>query len=327
MTPNSYLYNASLAQTPEDNRTYARKRIYKVKECEDTLTPNNLEALWNCNLCGQDDAYYQPFVKGDIFSFQYRRDVPPGFVAYQIIDASTDEPIVNDDQTQIGLQPFLTIEEGQDEQATSFINVIVDTTNLPLDCWYLRTTLFNCEPDEELLEECITEQMNQGMNQEQAEFHCWTELCEGHIEEVLTEPFKLVKCERTIKIEGYYPKYDCDGNYYGEFVDDYFPTNSFKPIVRIPGEVVQDAYAFIETIVDEEKTGSKQTAKYKLLSQKLPPYVVAQLARIFNSKYVLIDDVKYLRGITLTKNNDEGQMWMLREDIFIDCEKIDFNCE
>lgn len=154
------------------------------------------------------------------------------------------------------------------------------------------------------------------------------EFCnEENIVEVFSEPFCKVTCESTLLIQGTYPKYDCDGGYHGLFDDDYNPDNSYTLSYRIPGEINQDNYQIAETIINEDKTGSKMTSSYRLMTPKIPPYVAKQIANCFNSQVLTIDGIEYKRGVAVEKNNDQGNMWIINSQLLRICDDIRFNCE
>lgn len=316
-----YTYLINTATGAQDNRTYANKRVYTIKPCENTLIENNLDDLFNNNLCSQDEAYCQPFVTGDKLYLQFRNDRDESVVKIvSLIDKETGAII-----TSTGM---ITTEDGIGPDETSYYNVIIDTTNLEQCCFYVRITLFFCTVDPTLLANCITTAVDGGATLAQATYDCMVELCnEENIEEIFTEPFCRVICEDTILIEGYYPKYDCDSNYYGLFDSDYFPTNSYKCQVRIPGELSKQSYSITETIVNEEKQASKMNSVYKLLTPKIPPYVANQIANCFNAERLYIDGVEYKRGVVIEKNNDVGNMWIINTDVQRICDTINFLCE
>lgn len=320
-----YTYTVNTSIGAQDNGTYANKRIFTIKACENTLIANNLSDLWNENLCAQDEAYCQPWVPGDKLYFQFRNDRDES--STKIID------LINKDTGEIiSSTGMITTEEGVDAEGTSYYNVIIDTTNLEICCFYMRLTSFFCDVDPTLLANCITDATSPDnpnpKTLAQATYDCMVQLCnEENIEEIFTEPYCRVICEETVLIEGTYPKYDCDLNYYGLFDSDYFPTNSYKCQVRVMGEINKQSYNITETILNEEKQASKMNSVYKLLTPKIPPYVANQIANCFNAQHLYIDGVEYKRGVVIEKNNDVGNMWIINTDLQRICDTINFLCE
>lgn len=326
----TYTKTYNLAVSPQDNGSFINKRIYKIKECENTLIQNNLADLWNNNLCAQDEAYCQPWIAGDKIYFQYRNDRDESFSKIIKIINQENGQIIPNSGLDADNNPYtiITTEEGQDINDTSYLNVIIDTTNIPVCCFYLRISLFFCEPDPALLSDCISSGVAGGKTLEQATYDCMVDLCnEENIVEIFSEPYCKVTCENTVLITGTYPKYDCDLNYYGIFNDDYMDNNSFTISVRVPGEIVQENYNITENIVNDDKTSSKMQSGYRLMTPKIPPYVANQIANAFNAQHLYVDGVEYKRGVSIEKNNDQGFMWIINTTLLRICDDIDFACQ
>lgn len=66
---------------------------------------------------------------------------------------------------------------------------------------------------------------------------------------------------------------------------------------------------------------------YTLFTWMLPPYVAHQLAIAFSAQYLYIDSVNYMGNKKLDKNNDAGNMWIIKEQLYIDCKLTNFACE
>lgn len=317
----NYTYTIDTAIAVQDNHSFINKRIFKIKPCENSFIANNLDELWNNNLCGQDELYCQPFVVGDELFFQFRNDRDESF--------SKIIKLINKESGAIVTTPgIIRTEDGVDEAGTAYYNVIVDTTTIDICCFYLRVSLFFCEPDPTLLNNCIDAAVAAGATLDQATYNCMVEFCnEENIVEVFSNPFCKVDCESTILIEGTYTKYDCDSNYYGLFDSDYNPVNSYKMQVRVFGEITQNNFQIAETIVNEDKTASKMTSSYQLMTPKIPPYVARQIANCFNAQILTIDGVEYKRGVAVEKNNDQGNMWIINSQLLRICDDINFTCE
>lgn len=320
-----YTYNETVVYAAQDNKTYAAKRTYKIAECGETLIANNASELWCNNLCSQDEKYCNPFVKGDKIYFQFRNDTVDYWkILPKIYNGTTGEIIASND--------YISTETGTDENDNYYLNIIVNTgsaggSDFPLDCWYMKVYLFECDVNEELYSDCVTAALAEGKTQEEAEFECSVELCGSGVSEIITEPYCLHPCDETLLIEGVYPVKDCEGNYYGVFQDDYFATNSFKFQVRIVGELIKQSFNFETTIVNRTKQKSTKKDVYQLTSHKIPPYVAERIANCFNAQELYIDGVAYDSGAQIEKNNEFGQMWIINTQVTKNCEQLNFECE
>lgn len=315
-----YTYNEPIVYAAQDNKTYATKRTYKIAECGETLTANNASDLWCNNLCSQDEKYCNPFVAGDKIYFQFRNDTVNYWkILPKIHNGTTGELIPSD--------AYVTTETGTDENDNYYMNVIVDTSILPIDCWYLKIYLLECEVNETLYNNCVADAIAGGATPEQAEFECSIDLCGAGVTEWISEPYCAHPCDETLLIEGVYPVKDCEGNYYGLFQDDYFATNSFKYQVRIVGELIKQSFNFDTVIVNKKKQKSTKKDVYQLTSLKIPPYVAERIANCFNAEELYINGVAYDSGAQIEKNNEFGQMWIINTQVTKDCSQISFNCE
>jgi hypothetical protein len=313
----SYDYIIPVVYSAKDNETFINKRSYLIKECVNNLIPNNLADLWNANLCGSDECYCQPYVAGDMLYLQYIIDNSNlSNTIIQLVDQATGEPIEN-------YSDFLSIEQGQDENKTTFLNLIINTAGLT-SCFYVKMFLFECEPDEEVLEECINTKKAEGKTQAEAELECWIQLCGEGVSEKYSEPYCPSDCYNTILIEGYYKDYDCNGNYYGAFIGG--GTNSYKPSVRIPGELFLQNIANERTLVNNKPVAMKTRDVYRLRSKKVPPYVARQVAVCFAGLNYFINGDEYITPGNIDKNFEEGQMWIIDTTVNKECENNNLSC-
>lgn len=316
----TYSYAVSVDLTPEDTLTFAAKRNYKIKECNDSLVSNEA-GLWCNNLCGQDEAYCNPFVKGDKIYFQYFADTAFWKVLPKIYDDATGLIIPS--------EAYITKELGIDINGNFYLNVILDTTDLPIDCFSMQTYVFVCEPNELTYDACVLNAISLGATPEEAELECSITVCGSGTSIVYSEPYCSIPCERSILLEGIYPTKDCNGQFYGAFEPNilYSPTNSHKLQIRIPAELIKENFQFVSTVVNNNKQKSTQTDVYLLKSVKIPPYVAEKIATCFNAKQLFIDGIEYISGAEVTKNNDFGQMWIINNQLTKKCSEINFTCE
>lgn len=314
-----YTYNVNVTYTPQNNNSFTAKRNYNINSCKDSLVGNNEAELWCNNLCAQDEKYCNPFIKGDKLYFQYFSDNTSFWkILPKLFDGATGLVIPSD--------AYITTETGADVNGNNYLNLIIDTTNIPIECFYLSVYLFNCsDVNEELYLTCVENAILSGATPEAAELSCSIIFCGDGVSQIFTEPYCLVKCENTLLIEGEYTSYDCNGNYYKPFVAP--STNSFKAQIRITAELVQQNFGFNTTIVNRNKQKSTQTDVYNLLTGKVPPYVAEKLALCFNAQKLFIDGVEYDNGPEIAKNNEVGQMWIINAQVTKQCSELSFNCE
>lgn len=312
-----FTYNVPLTYTPQFDNTYINKRVYSFKECE-ILPKNTKDDLWNANKCPTDGCYCQPYVQGDIISIQYNtKQFGPNVkvIIPELLDEETD---TNIDDTDI-----MTTEQGYDDNGVLFVNIFLDTTNLT-KCFYVRLNLFNCNPDETELNNCIESKMDYSTTEKEAAIECYTELCgPSATSYYITEPYCPASCSNTVLIEGLYPKYDCNGKYYGAFV---YSDNNFTPKLRIYGNIEWYDHTTDETLLNRNRVKARGIDKYRLRSKKIPPYVVKQIANILDSQAIYVDGVEYKGGTKMSKDFDEGGSWIITVDLFIECDENNFTC-
>ena len=315
-----YIY--PVTYTEENNYTFIRKMELTIFDCSqfslDTVCENS---LWSYQKCGSDSNYCNPFIDGDKIYLQLPIE-PNKYSAifFQILNSETDEEITG----------IITAQYGRDERGIYYSNGIIDTTSGALpDCWYTKMTLFEGTINNSLLTSCRAAKIESGKTYNQASIECLIEQ-ELTMSEVISEPYCRIKCDQpSILITGSYTGYDCDGYYYGPLIISSVSTPSiFIPQIRILGEVLHNGFDFTETIQNGIKTNIQTKKRYQVMGhEKMPPYVVYHLARIFGSLNVNIDGVDY-NGLTkFDKNFDEGKSWILNTSVYTECDQIDTACE
>lgn len=315
-------YFVPLDYVEESTNTVINKLTIKILDCNNTIDTNNLCGLWNFNRCPNDDDYCNPFIKGDKLYFQYMSPASEKIQSAipQLYDLSTG---------QIILPPegLFTVQSNTTTDAIQYYNLIIDTDKLSdsVTCFYLKISFYKCDLKRNKdYSDCVRDRIAEGMTAYLAALTCSNAFCEDK-EEIYAEPYCRVRCEEpTLLLTGFYPKYDCDGNYYGMLRN---VVNIFVPQIRIYGEIQYQNFTFEEVLVNNIRTSVKRKTNYYLQSKKLPLYVVKQVAKIFGSQKVIIDGIEYKGAVTLNKNFDEGQMWILKESIFTLCDENNFTCE
>jgi len=332
-----FFFPAPISLSAEDNNSLITKKTVKILSSSLFDLPSG--DFWNCNHCPNDDDYCQPFILGDKIYFQlkYVPFVPahgttlPAITYWVIINGQKYE--LQDGVNGVSIQAGLGVDD-----SINYINVVIDTSDSYFsdkDCFYFQVAIPTCgtglDPSGRLIapqdvKDCYDAKILLGVPANIALNECISLFCSDKYN---TEYYCKVKCEEnTLLIEGEYTKgYDCEGKYYG-FIDDGFNLvqSIYKPIFRIRGVVEPNGFEFEESVNGKVKTKSKQREVFTLFSQKIPYYVVRQLSTCWNSGKLIIDSVQYKGAVKLTKNFDEGQMWILKESLYIECDEINFTC-
>lgn len=317
-------YTFVLSNTEETNETLVAKKVIRVLDCQNNITQNELCNLWNFSHCPNDDDYCQPFIKGDIIYKQLF--IPKNYFKYMfvhVIDMETGED-------SPALTAATTSEKGFDSNENEFRNLIINTTDPgTTKCFYIKIVGYTCDfkgDDLTAFNSCVSDLQADGYTLKQAQEICLSSMCSDGQEIIYSEPYCLVACQNTIEIKGFYPNYDCNGNFYGAFASG-SATNSFVPRMRIFGVVEPADFLVEETVVNKKRKAAKKIKTVNLMSKKIPFYVVEQLANIFASQVVTVEGEEYLGAVSLSKNNDEGMMWIIKTTLQQECDTINFSCD
>lgn len=317
-----YIY--PLPNVAETNDTLIGKTTIRVLDCSTNVELNELCGLWNFNKCPNDKFYCQPFVSGDII---YRQFFSPNnyyqYVFVHVIDIETGEDIVT-------AQNPLSSETGVDKNNNKFLNLMIDTSKLEnIKCIYFKFVGYTCEfKGDELTDfnACVAALVADGKTTQQAREICLSSFCPDGEEIFYSEPFCKVTCENTILVQGEYPNYDCNGNFYGTFTSG-SATNSHKAQVRLFGVVEPTQFDIEETLTNNKRKSAKKIETFLLRTKRIPYYVAQQLSNIFASKTTTVDGVEYSRAVNIAKNNDEGSMWIVNSTLLKECDEINFTCD
>ena len=349
-----YTFSAPINNDPEDNESLTTKSVVSFLNCRSFFpdpSPENGDnsQFWNCNICPNDDKYCQPYIIGDKIYMQlpYQPFVIPetgGNAVGPYFNVIVDnEPIevTSGITTQIGIGISNSI---------NYINVVIDTSDpffSDKPCWFFQIALQNANlaidgsgnPIGPEMLPCFTaEYAANGGNYQAAIDHCaYLYLTDKYNTEFYCE----VRCEeQTILVEGNYNQdnngrrpfarlelTDCSGKFHGLLeVNGLNALNLFQHSYRVRGIVESSGFEFEETKIKEKRVKSKQREVFILFTNKIPYYVAIGIAACFNSKETTIDTIVYFGTIKLTKNFEEGNMWIIKENIFIECDEINFSC-
>jgi hypothetical protein len=311
--------DVSPAYTLESNNSYIAKTIIRIVGCSE-IPLANAEGLWNCNLCGNDDEYMQPVHDEDIIRLQYK--INSNTIKYYA-------PFLIDEDDELIETDALTYEIVHDGLGNRYLSIKVIVSAIPVNCFSIKIYGFMCAIDDDALETCelynpITGEQDAVVTQEKILF-CLIQQCNLY-NAYYSEPYRKTNdsCEDTVLLKANYSSYDCVGNFYGVLESG---GEQYVLSMRVPGTIEKTEFNFEETVVFNQRTTSKQTDTYLFRTHKIPPYVAEQLALIFNSKQVIIDASVYSKANKLSKNNDEGRMWIISTTLVKECDEIDFTCE
>ncbi len=316
-----YTYNYPVIYVPETNESITNIELIKAINCV-AADETELSGLWNNNLCTQDQPYCQPFVRGDKVYLQFIIPNPTVIGIFPTIVNGIDNEFIWLPDAAV------VFETGSDDDGNRYQNCIVDTTYLPEDicCFYIKWFLYYQNVNYEDFSACVADKMGyDGQTQLQAIHNCLEEMLDpAVIKGQVTEPYCEEKCLPTIVVQGEYPKYDCNGNYYAPFTGN--GTNSFLKKFRVYGEIAEQGYSFSKTILNGKTKSSKQVTNWLLRTPKIPPYVAKMLADSFNSKQLTINGAEFDKTEEITKNNDDGFMWIVNTTLTTECDEINFTC-
>lgn len=323
----SFDYMVPLPFISEDNQSFVNKVSILFKDAGSFNDPNEDCLGWNYNHCPNDNDYCQPFIKGDKIYMQFLFDLSKyKFIDLQFIHSPTGE--------QFDGTPALIAQSATDENRNTYSTLVIDTTNAVfdnIDCWYIRIKMYRCDyrqdnPDTPAYNTCRAAKIAAGKTAAEAKRECYDELCDD-FDYYTSEPYCRVACNQaSLLLSGVYTEYDCNGNFYGKFLGG-TPTSIFKLQVRIIGTIDPIGFVITETRNAGKKVKSQQQEKFLLRSgQKLPYYVARQIVACFNSQQLIIDGLNYDGAIKLEKNFDEGSMWILSENVYQNCDEINFTC-
>lgn len=302
----SFKYNVPIIYDGQDNETYSGK--ISVNSVLGTQRPeNDACSLWNSTRCSNDDDYCTPVADGDIIYHQF---IINDLVPTVYYPAAYD---VNGNALSTG--DSIKIYRGRDKDSgNNYMNVEVNVSGIESDCFYLGLISRTCS---EGYQECYLLPVEQ--QQSCLDGHCTNQITYS------TDMYCKSDCLETLLVEGDYGNsYDCDGNFYGILLGQ---PSQFKIKFRVPATIEKQEYTFAETLLNGNKIKSTQTESWLFRTEKVPPYVVEMLAKVFNSKQTTIEGIDYKKAIKLSKNFDEGRMWIVSEILTIDCDEINFSCD
>jgi hypothetical protein len=269
---------------------------------------------WNCNYCGNDHEYYQPYNDTDIIYIQsWFKDVvsaDPSSPTAGWYDAS-----INDWYIRARIRDYsgVLITETPSEfilaggvgyvDNKSFQNIQIDPNTEAMagvDCFYVEF-------------EVIT---TPAVGSTEAE-----------VEIYRTEPYKRITCEQSFLIEGIFTSFDSICNFYDISTNMYVPgTDENQWLKHRDRYRVLGNYEFVGTsntcnlvgdgTQSQDKSGTIRKNVYRLRTRGIPPYVAERMANSITGDYFVIDDcISVICHGGLEKNNELGTMWYIDTQI------------
>lgn len=310
----SFTYRTPVVYEPEDNETYANRittPVLRSNSMHENIFNERLNG-WNCERCSNDDDFCMPIVDGDFIYLQVMVNDPvPNPYGVKPYDREGNEI------SAPGAVDAYNVKDK--ENGNNYLNIIVNTALIPSNCFYFALTGTTCRPG---WEDCYE------LMSEAAVTACLASFCNQGTE-IFSDLYCKVdeSCTQTLLIEGDYAGgYDCDGNFYG-IPFGATVNQQFKLKFRVPATIERREYGFTETLLNSKKIKSKQSEIWNLRTQKIPPYVVDLMAKAFNSKQITIDGVEYTKALKLSKNFEDGSMWIVNETLTKDCDEINYSCK
>lgn len=317
---NECIYNWPITYIHKSNGTKAVTKEFTLRACvADVSEPE----LWNCNLCGSDQAYFTPIVEGDKIYLQYI--VSNLNYSHILLEA------VNSETEEILSSPSLEYIYGVDKNKQAYVSAMFDVNDYPADvnCIYFRAKFFKCTLNEEVLEDCLSDH-DYELGPYVALNACYSSLC-SQFDYTRTEPYRRAGCqENTVLIEGFYSTYDCNNNFYGAFasvIAGNIAANNFKPSVRVHGEIFGSGYAYDKTMLNTKVVGITNKKVFKLRTRKIPPFTAQAINICFASKNLYIDTEEYISGTQIDKGFDEGRMWIVDVNVTKECRQDNLACD
>lgn len=312
----------------------ARIRCFKCNcvvgvsyDCTDLVISNGLincndEALWNCNLCGNDLPFWIPFTDGDTFDFQFQQ---PAYSTTCLHTFFPENLIDGGDPSSVSYEIRLCCNGQALEMTTQMNNAIIEQAYIgeyitneidgSIEEHPIQMVRFNLEAIKDYLvlnnlEPCFYFVFRFPKE----EGAC---LPENDVSTYYSEPFKFYPCDKfpyIYNIESTYTYLDCFGSYYGNnFSEGLGAPFVYSNRVRVPGSFEQQSFNITkEQIQTTLKTTATQVCENWLLrTTHLPKPFAKFVVGILAGRDVLIDGVEYQIQGELSRNNETGNQFYL----------------
>lgn len=292
--------------------SYSRRAAVPIRYACPTLPPNYISDStegWNCNLCGSQKLFYQPYIKGDILPFQtqfaddynnpadvltasfYGNAFPVNYyVLVELLDGNG--ATVTNIIEQFCDEYWVGYSTKTGSVQTWFVNTGLFPT--ALKCWSLKITYYRIN-------------QTSGLPEVQRSIY--------------TQEFReLDDCVDSVKIKSFYPNSDCNGNVYSEFSNTLgIGSTPYYNFLRIIG-AVEFMGETVETTTNDRGTVINQTIteNYSVFSGMIPEYYYKRVSQSVRGSRVFINDVQY-ETFTLSEKSDGDSMFPLDLDMTKKC--------
>lgn len=211
---------------------------------------------FNCTRCEGEGVYFMPYKDGDVLYFQTQ--------FADMFNENQEEPVSGWGEMIV---PYLcdaetgaVIATGQNvigggmvgwDGECSYQILRVNTSQIPVDCWNIQIRAFDCDGNET----CCLE----------------------------TQHFaKIQDCDApTLVLESEHFDKDCEGNFYGEPVENVGGAFRYKNTIRIKGQVMCVGGSLSKSLYEERQTSITTTDTYQIIPYGLvPPYLEKYLRKI-----------------------------------------------
>lgn len=305
------------------------------RDCEIAVVNNGLylcdcSESWNCNLCGNDQPYWNIVNPADKLYFQFQQidnlngqdpQLTPsfgwdsGFCFAQLYECCSDEEIQPDGQniSRFAENKFVGLYEQKDFKGVSSyfniqqicfdVNLICELLGNQDKCFYFKFFFRTGNT---------------------IEFKFFDVIC--------TEPFKCNPCpekKTTVLIEGDFPNKDCFGYFYGTPIQSIGNVFDFINQYRVPAAFEQTGFEINkETVTRQLKAVSAETCEiWAFKTWGVPQKVAKIVANIFAAKNVYLNGDLFQLDKEIPKDNEIGSQWFI-DTQFKRCQCYnDYSCE
>ena len=282
----------------------------------------------NCNLCGNDQPFWNPVEFGDTYTFQFQQPITATFglnngwtssqtlstldgFAYFEIRTCCDDQLVDFDPELFDIFVLNKYVGRFETYAYNGTTIQNDIQQIEFDLSAIAAymiTVMNVEPCF-YFKFCFSKidtTINNAFNDPRANsFECFC-----------SEPFKYQTCDndkRSVLIESFYSSTDCFGMYYGNDFSQTFGGSSFvySNQIRVPAYFENDSFSITKSIIEtSRKTTSTQICEsWTMKTFPLPQPFAKKLINIIAGADVFIDGREYNFQGEISKNNETGSRW------------------
>jgi hypothetical protein len=284
----------------------------------------NLSNGWNCTKCLGEPLYLSLFKRGDVIPLQVYLGDPnvnpdPTNPTIGFLDSTSGGVAGTDYYIKAELYDFdcTTLLFDEVDSFASDYWVGFSSRTGPLQTLFLDTSLIPI--NQEIFRLKLTTYNTSGVA----------------VKETWSEVFREVKCEEpTILITATHPRVDCLKHEYLEPVANY---NAFSPTLtptpfylswRYGGDLIATGHTQEKELNDNEKTLSNRVRKtFELELFPIPPYAEDLLSALITGDPVSINGEVYEEFGDISKNLDNGRMFLPKVTCTQICDIDNFTCD